>query len=50
MSIRPDGFDYALDAETGVATITLNRPETLNSLTFASYRALTDTFAALDHE
>lgn len=50
MSIRTDGFDYALDAETGVATITLNRPETLNSLTFESYRALTDAFAALDHE
>jgi len=50
MAIHPVGFDYTLDAETGVATITLNRPETLNSLTFASYRALTDTFAALDHE
>jgi enoyl-CoA hydratase/carnithine racemase len=31
----------------GVATLTLNRPETLNSLTFQVYRELTDTFLAL---
>ena len=31
----------------GVATITLNRPERLNALTFDVYRELTDTFAAL---
>jgi enoyl-CoA hydratase/carnithine racemase len=31
----------------GVATLTLNRPETLNSLTFQVYRELTDTFRAL---
>lgn len=34
----------------GVATITLNRPERLNALTFEVYRELTDTFAALKHE
>jgi enoyl-CoA hydratase/carnithine racemase len=35
-------------AETGaVATITLDRPETLNSLTFQVYRELTDTFRGL---
>ncbi|HVU52921.1 MAG TPA: enoyl-CoA hydratase-related protein [Polyangia bacterium] len=28
----------------GVATVTFNRPETLNALTFESYRALRDTF------
>jgi len=33
-----------------VATITLNRPERLNALTFDVYRELTDTFAALRHE
>ena len=48
--LSPKGFGYAEDAETGVATITLNRPDTLNSLTFDIYRELTDTFAALDHE
>lgn len=31
-------------APTGVATITLNRPERLNSLTFEIYRRLTDHF------
>ena len=32
-----------------VATITLNRPERKNPLTFESYRELTDTFLALQH-
>jgi enoyl-CoA hydratase/carnithine racemase len=31
----------------GVARLTLNRPETVNALTFAGYRALRDTFRAL---
>lgn len=46
----PKSFGYALDAETGVATITLDREPTLNSLTFEVYRELTDFFAALDFE
>lgn len=33
--------------ESGVATITLNRPERLNALTFEIYRELTDTFRDL---
>jgi len=37
-------------SERGVATITLNRPERLNALTFEVYRELTDTFAALKTE
>ena len=42
-------FLYEQD-EHGVATITLNRPDRLNALTFAVYRELTDTFAALREE
>jgi enoyl-CoA hydratase/carnithine racemase len=35
--------------ENGVATITLNRPERKNPLTFESYEELRSTFYALDH-
>ncbi len=48
--IAPASFLYAHDAATGVATITLNRPERLNALTFDVYRELTETFTALDAE
>lgn len=41
---------YELDAKTSVATITLNRPERLNALTFAVYTELRDTFRRLDTE
>lgn len=50
MTIAPSSFDYALDGETGVATLTLNRPDRLNALTFDVYRELTETFGALDSE
>ena len=46
----PKSFLYETNATTGVATITLNRPERLNALTFEVYRELTDTFAALRNE
>jgi enoyl-CoA hydratase/carnithine racemase len=46
--INPGSFQYSQAA--GVATITLNRPERLNALTFTVYRELTDTFAALRDE
>lgn len=46
--IRANSFLY--DEREGVATITLNRPERLNALTFEVYRELTDTFAALRTE
>jgi enoyl-CoA hydratase/carnithine racemase len=50
VSVRPSSFLYALDAATGVATITLNRPDRLNALTFEVYVELRDTFRALDTE
>ena len=50
MSIAPRSFLYRLDEATGVATLTLNRPERLNALTFEVYAELRDTFRALDTE
>ena len=48
MSIRSSVFGYQLDEKTSVATITLNRPERLNALTFEVYTELRDKFRALD--
>ncbi|MGE0791940.1 MAG: enoyl-CoA hydratase family protein [Sandaracinaceae bacterium] len=50
MTIDPQTFDWNLDGD-GVATITLNRPDRINALTFAIYAELRDTFRALreDH-
>ena len=45
--LDPQSFLY--EVNDGVATITLNRPERLNALTFEVYRELTETFAALKH-
>jgi enoyl-CoA hydratase/carnithine racemase len=46
----PASFLYSVDPATSVATITLNRPERLNALTFQVYTELRDTFRALDTE
>jgi enoyl-CoA hydratase/carnithine racemase len=46
--IQAKSFLY--EEHEGVATITLNRPERLNALTFEVYRELTDTFALLRTE
>lgn len=46
--MNPKSFLY--EVREGVATITLNRPERLNALTFEVYRELTDAFAALRTE
>jgi enoyl-CoA hydratase/carnithine racemase len=48
--INPRSFLYRADDATGVATLTLNRPERLNALTFEVYSELRDAFAALDTE
>jgi enoyl-CoA hydratase/carnithine racemase len=50
MPLDPQSFLYSLEPATGVATITLNRPERLNALTFEVYRELRETFLALDTE
>jgi enoyl-CoA hydratase/carnithine racemase len=50
MALNPRSFLYTLDSTTAVATITLNRPERLNALTFEVYTELRDTFRALDTE
>jgi len=46
----PQSFVSEHDAESGVATITLNRPDRLNALMFEVYDELRDTFRALDTE
>jgi enoyl-CoA hydratase/carnithine racemase len=46
---KPDHFLWSLD-DSGVATVTLNRPERKNPLTFASYAELRDTFRRLKQE
>lgn len=49
MSIEPESFRWALD-DAGVATITLDRPDRINALTFQIYRELRDTFRALSED
>src|SRR5918992_613828 len=50
MTLNPTSFLCTVDPATSVATITLNRPERLNALTFEVYTELRDTFRALDSE
>jgi enoyl-CoA hydratase/carnithine racemase len=45
---NPKSFLY--EQNGGIATITLNRPERLNAITFEVYRELTDLIAALRDE
>ena len=47
---EPGSFRYSLDAEHGVATITLNRPDRLNALTFEVYDELRRAFYALSDD
>ena len=51
MSLDPESFaptHFLWEFADGVATITLNRPERKNPLTFESYAELRDTFRALN--
>src|SRR5882724_8454973 len=50
MPLAPQSFLYQHDPHHGVATITLNRPDRLNALTFDVYRELRDAFRTLDDE
>ncbi|HEV2844003.1 MAG TPA: enoyl-CoA hydratase family protein, partial [Thermoanaerobaculia bacterium] len=45
--IQPQHFGWSV--EDRVATVTINRPERKNPLTFESYRELSDTFHRLRH-
>ncbi len=47
-SALPTPRTFGLVVDRGVATITLDRPERLNALTFESYRELAETFEQLD--
>jgi enoyl-CoA hydratase/carnithine racemase len=47
--LTPTHFAWSATADGRVATITLNRPERKNPLTFESYAELRDTFRALAH-
>jgi len=46
----PESFRYELDDEHGIATITLDRPDRLNALTFAVYDELRRAFWALSDD
>ena len=48
--MTPSSLLYASDPGTGVATITLNRPERLNALTFEIYDELRRTFRRCGHD
>lgn len=46
----PSYFDLALDAETGIARLTLNRPERMNTMDPGFFPAVRDAIRALDDE
>jgi enoyl-CoA hydratase/carnithine racemase len=48
--VTGSSFLYDLDSTTGVATITFNRPDRLNALTFDIYNELRQTFRAVNDD
>ena len=50
MALQYESFSYAFDPATSVATLTLDRPERLNALTFEVYGELRKAFRQLDSE
>ena len=50
MAIEARSFRYEHDRETEVVTLTLNRPDRYNALTFEVYNELKQVFEALDTE
>ena len=50
MALQFETFHYEHDAASGVATLTLDRPERLNALTFDVYGELRKAFRQLDNE
>jgi enoyl-CoA hydratase/carnithine racemase len=50
MPVMARSFLVDTNVETGVVTLTLNRPERLNALTFEVYAELRDAFRTLDTE
>ena len=50
MALQFETFGYSFDPATGVATLTLDRPERLNALTFEVYAELRKAFRQLDSE
>jgi enoyl-CoA hydratase/carnithine racemase len=50
VALSATSFRFEHRSDTGVATITLNRPDRLNALTFEVYAELRDLFRSLDTE
>ena len=48
--MTPTTFGYAVNDDSAVATVTFNRPDRLNALTFEVYRELRDLFRGLGEE
>src|SRR5438067_2558661 len=44
------GYDFLYEVSDGIATLTFNRPEVMNALTFEIYAQLRDLFAALRYD